>query len=154
MAYCTLDDIIALGLARKTIIQLTDDGKLGEIDQTNVDAAIKRAGAEIDKHAEGRYTLPFSPVPDLVNGWAAELAAFYLYRGHTSIPHPIKDRRQGVMKNLSKLLDGSVFIPGAEDLLNSSAQADSTTIGQGHEFTRGEFDSAGKQITRGTTDIW
>ncbi|MBV6343462.1 DUF1320 domain-containing protein, partial [Candidatus Magnetobacterium casense] len=64
MPYSTLADIKKL-IPEDSVIQLTDDEGLGVTNQTRIDEAIAGADGEIDSYCGSRYTVPFSPVPDI-----------------------------------------------------------------------------------------
>lgn len=153
MAYSDQDDLRNLELPREEMEQLSDDPNLGEIFDAQVNAAIERGDAEIDQYCSPYYTVPFVPVPTVVKGWSATLAAFYLFRNRDK-PDTLIDRYNKVLSHLKKIRAGDLKIPGAEDSLDASGLPASTTDGKGHEFTRGDFDANGKQVTAGTTDIW
>ena len=108
MAYCTLAIIEALVLPHQTIVNLTADNMIGEIDTDKVDAAIRRADAEIDKYLAGYYSVPLAaPVPALVEGWSAEMAAYYLHRNKQRSTE-ILDSYNKVMANLTKVAAGEL----------------------------------------------
>jgi len=143
MAYCTGTDIENLVLDAQTIINLTDDEMVGVKDQDKIDAAIERADAEIDKYLGVKYDVPLSaPVPALVKGWSAELAAFYLHRTRL-VPSEIIDRVNKVMSNLKKISEGDLSLPGIDGDSSSSGIPASTTQNRGHQFIRDTFDDEG-----------
>ena len=135
--YCNQADILNLSLDQATLIRLTDDTNEGAVDSGKVDAAIARAHAEIDKYLQGRYLVPFADgsVPALVNGWCAELAAFFLHRTQTGLPASVQRRYDGVKKNLEAIAKGTLQLPDADGLKDTTAQPVSTTDGDGHKFT-------------------
>ena len=151
--YCAEADIIALELEEKELISLTDDNRQGVVDSTKVNAAIKRADAEINKYCGARYSVPFTVVPDLIMGWSCTLAAFFLYRNRKK-PETLVDRYNKVMHDLGEVRDGDLQVPGATESASASGLPASTTEGEGHEFTRAKFDSDGSVTESGTTDIW
>ena len=151
--YSDIDDLRNLELTKEEIIELTDDDSLDENHTPQVTACIGRGDAEIDKYCSAFYTVPFVVNPDVVKGWSATLAAFYLYRNNEK-PTTLIDRYNKTLSDLKKISQGDLKIPGAEDSLSTGGLPASTTDGQGHEFTRGEFDDDGDQVTAGTSDIW
>lgn len=156
MSYCTEQDMLNLSISKEVMIRLTDDDNSAEVDSVKVSAAIAAAEAEIDKHLAGRYTVPFADgsVPALVQSWCSDLAAYKLHRSQTNVPESSQRRRDEVMKNLRAVMDGSVSIPGADDLLNSAGLPASTTDGQGQQFINDTFDAEGKRTSIGTMDNW
>lgn len=151
--YSDIDDLRNLELRNADIIELTDDDNLDENYTPQVNAAIERGDAEIDKYCGAFYTVPFTVNPDVIKGWSTTLAAFYLYRNNEK-PTTLIDRYNKALSDLKKISEGDLKIPGADDELSTGGLPASTTDGQGHEFTRGEFDDDGDQVTPGTTDIW
>ena len=151
--YSDTDDLRNLELTAEDIVELTDDDNLDENHTPQVDACIARGDAEIDKYCSAYYTVPFVVNPDCLTGWSATLAAFYLYR-NLEKPTTLIDRYNKTLSDLKKISEGDLKIPGAEDALSTGALPGSTTDGQGHEFTRGEFDDDGNQVTGGSTDVW
>lgn len=132
MPYCTQADIQSLELTTDELIQLTDDGNTGTIDPAMIAAAIEKADAEIDANCQARYTVPFSPVPKIVKGWSATLAAFNLYRNRKK-PETLIDRYTKVMSWLKSVRDGSASIAGVVD---EGSLPGSTTAGSMPTFSR------------------
>ena len=66
-------------MPEQTIIDLTDDSGAGVVDQDVVDRAITDADTEIDSYLAGRYSVPVSPVPDLLKRLSLDLAIEILY---------------------------------------------------------------------------
>lgn len=151
--YSNIDDLRNLELTREDIVELTDDDNLDENYTPQVTACIERADNEIDKYCDAFYDVPFAVNPGCLTGWSATLTAFYLYR-NLEKPTTLIDRYNKTLSDLKKISKGDLKIPGAEDSLSTGGLPASTTDGQGHEFTRGEFDDDGDQVTEGTTDIW
>jgi len=151
MAYCTQADIQNFEVTEKELIQLTDDDNVGDVEQSMVTAAIEKADAEIDAYCQGSYTVPFSPVPAIVRGWSATLAAFNLYRNRTK-PATIIDRYNKVMSWLKDVQQGKAQIAGAtqdQDL------PESTTDGTAQVFRKTQTDANGNLVgSVGTMDIW
>lgn len=153
MPYCAEADIIALELEKRDLISLTDDDGQRVVDSAKVTAAIERADAEIDKYCGARYTVPFITVPDLIKGWSCTLAAFFLFRNRKK-PATLVDRYNKVMHDLGEIRDGDLQVPGATESATASGLPDSTTAGEGHEFTRAKFDTDGSMTESGTTETW
>lgn len=151
--YSDVNDLRNLELTADEIIELTDDDNLDKNYTPQVDACIERADNEIDKYCGSVYDVPFTVNPDILTGWSSTLTACYLYRNNDK-PATLVDRYNKTLHDLKKISEGELQIPGAEDEINTSALPASTTDGQGHEFTRGEFDDDGNQTTGGSTDIW
>jgi len=103
--YSTLDDIKAK-LPEETLLQLTDDDGLGEIDQVKVDAAITEADSEIDGYCSTKYTVPFAVVPAVIKKISVDLAIYHLYARRVEVMPEVRDanRNNGValLKDISR----------------------------------------------------
>ncbi len=151
MAYCSKQDIINFEMTESELIQLTDDKSVGSVPDDMVIAAIAKADAEIDGYCQSRYTVPFNPVPPIVKGWSATLAAFNLYRNRPKSSTSI-DRYNKVMAWLSRISEGKMSIPGTTD---ESDLPDSTTAGTVQTFRRSQYDADGNLVGNpGTMEVW
>jgi len=114
MPYCVLADITNR-ISEETVIQLSDDGNLGVVDQAVVDGAIADAGELIDGYLRGRYILPLDPVPGLVRALSLDLAVYGLYsrRASFEVPEPVTDRYKNAVKLLSEIQKGNVTLGSA-----------------------------------------
>ncbi|HDH51223.1 MAG TPA: DUF1320 domain-containing protein [Nitrospirae bacterium] len=111
MAYCTLTEIKDR-IPEENLIQLTDDDNRGIVDQGKVDAAILDADEVIDGYLRGRYTLPLSPVPALLNKISIDIAVFNLYsrKLEFEMAEVIKDRHKNALKLLTQIQSGTVTL--------------------------------------------
>lgn len=127
MAYCTLDDI-KKAIPEVNIIQLTDDENLGTVNQARVDDAIAYADQMIDGYLRGRYSLPLSPVPGLINKLSVDLAIFHLYsrRLELEMPQVMMERYKNAVKVLEQVQKG---------LITLGIEAVDTGPGQGYYKT-------------------
>lgn len=109
MAYCTLADIEA---PNEDLIELTDDGDTGEVDQDNVDKAIGNADELIDGYLRGRYTLPLDPVPGLIRTLSATITLRRLYgrRPRLAVPDSLSDDYKNALKLLENIQKGLVTL--------------------------------------------
>lgn len=124
--YATLADILEQ-MAEAELIALTDDAGLDAVDETVVDRAIANAVTVIDAHCGDRYTVPFSPVPDLVRMYAVDLAAYNLYsrRTHVPVPEVITERQRQALAFLRLVQKGeaSVGVPPVSSVAGESNSA-------------------------------
>lgn len=102
MAYCNLDDIKKM-LPEANLVQLTDDEQSGVINEDRIGEAIEQAEGEIDSYLQGRYAVPISPVPSLINKLAVDIAIYNLY---SRIPEEIPSTRAERYKNAVRILEG------------------------------------------------
>jgi len=109
--YCTLADIQAI-VPAQDLIELTDDDSLPPvaIDQTKVNRAITDAGELIDGYLRGRFTLPLSPVPGLINTLAVDMVIYRLYsrRFKLTPPDVVKARHGEAMQILEQVRTGKI----------------------------------------------
>lgn len=99
--YCTIEHIKSR-IPEKTLIQLTDDERLGVVNTAEVDKAISRGGRVIDSKCGIRYLVPFASPSEVITDINADLAAYYLYaRKAEKMPEVRADE----YKNANLLLD-------------------------------------------------
>ncbi len=114
MPYCTLTDIKKL-IPETAIIQLTDDENTGAVNQSRVDEAIAQADAEIDSHCGGRYTVPFTTVPDIARKISVDIAIYNLYsRKVEEIPETRAERYKNAIRQLGDISSGKIMIGESE----------------------------------------
>lgn len=130
--YCTFADIKAQ-LPEEVIVQLTDDENLHPtaIDEliaghaaivSRINEAIETADTEIDGYCATRYTVPFNPVPGVVNKLSVELAIYYLY-SRRSTPEKIEKRYDKATARLKDIATGK-FTLGIDPAPIASTTAD------------------------------
>ena len=108
--YSTLTDIKKL-IPEESIIQLTDDENLGEINQSRVDEAIAQADAEIDSYCGGKYSVPFTTAPDIVKKISVDIAIYNLYsRKVEEIPETRAERYKNAIRQLEGISKGIISI--------------------------------------------
>lgn len=110
--YCTLTDIRAT-VPENDLIQLTDDAMPPvAVNQVNVDRAITDAGELIDGYLRGRYTLPLSPVPGLLNTLAADVAIYRLYARRIKLtpPEGVTERYKNALKILEQIQSDKISL--------------------------------------------
>jgi len=113
--YCTQADILAT-VPTTDLIQLTDDAvPPTAVNEANVAKAIADAGELIDGYLRGRYTLPLSPVPGLINTLAADVAIYRLYARRIKLTPPdgVVERYKNAQKILEQVQGGKISL-GAE----------------------------------------
>ena len=110
MAYSTLTDVKKL-IPEDTLIQLTDDEGAGVINEARVTEAIAQADSEIDSYLGIRYSVPLSPVPDVVKKLSVDMAIYNLYsRRVEEIPATRADRYKNSIRLLEGISKGTVSI--------------------------------------------
>lgn len=108
MAYSTQTDILHQ-LDERTLIQLTDDEGLGEIDTTVLARAIADADATIDAYLQGRYEVPLSSVPAKIRQISVDLALYHLFsRKDDTAPETRRGRYQDALRFLEQVASGRI----------------------------------------------
>jgi phage gp36-like protein len=86
----------------------------GEVPDGQVVAeAIARADAEIDAACGLRYTVPFSPAPELVKSLAADLAVYHLYSRRGVAPEVWRQKYQDALAFLKQVAAGQATLAGS-----------------------------------------
>lgn len=110
--YCTLDDILAM-MDEAEVIRYTDDDDTGAINTDVTDKAIAGAGALIDSHLAVRYSVPVSPVPDILLDLAVDIAVYKISSRRGQSPEEIRKKYEDAIKYLEKVAAGKIVLPGA-----------------------------------------
>ncbi len=127
MAYCTLDDIRDM-MDEEEIIRYTDDHDQGIINTNATDKAISGADAYIDSLIASRYSVPVLPVPDIILGYAVDIAIYKIYtRRGRAAPEGIRNKYDDAVKWLEKVAAGKAKIPGIASAPSGSS-GDSVSI--------------------------
>lgn len=79
MAYSSFNDLLNR-LSETEIKELTDDVNSGAVENAVIARAIADADAVIDSFCMSRYTVPFSPVPDIIRSISVDISIFNLFK--------------------------------------------------------------------------
>jgi phage gp36-like protein len=92
VVYATADDMIAR-YPNRDLVQLTnEDPTQTEVDTSFIDQALTDASAEIDGYLDGRFALPLTDFPVVLNRMACDIA---MYRLQSLRPiHDMADARK------------------------------------------------------------
>jgi len=93
----------------------------GEEGTAKIAAAIKYADGRIDYYCNSKYVVPFSPVPDYINGVSVILANLWLYRRSDVVNKAVKEAAEAVLEELKEIRDGDGTVP---DLSSSSGDVE------------------------------
>ncbi len=128
MAYSILDDL-KKQIDESSLIQLTDTTGAGAVDQIKTDRAIRFADALIDSYVSKVYTVPLSPIPDLVRELSATIAIVNLHR-FRSVDSPVWNRAyENATATLVRISKGELTLDNAGVAPSPSAtQASSSTF--------------------------
>jgi phage gp36-like protein len=113
MPHATLASLIAR-YGADMLVDLTDRAMppAGEIDAGVVEAAIEDADAIVDGYLAGRYRLPLSGTPRLVQTLAEALA---IYKLHAQVaPEKIEKDYRDALKLLGSIASGDVRLAGLD----------------------------------------
>ncbi|MEW5803727.1 MAG: DUF1320 domain-containing protein [bacterium] len=139
-AYCTKADIYPDQISTDQVIKLSDDsGTKTVMDATLeaiVDKAITDASSEIDGYCQKLYTVPLSPVPELIRKYAVDMAIYHLYARRDNDPPQIRiDRYKQVVSYLKLVTEGKAALGAATPVADSPPNEVSITSNTGL-FTR------------------
>lgn len=136
MGYANLDSLLKQ-IPEKVLIQLTDDDRLGVIDETKVDEAIAAADAEIDAYCATRYAVPFASAPAVIRKICADMAVYHLYaRKAEKLPETRSERYKASVALLKDIARGLVSL-GVDPAPAASTQADQAAYNAGDRvFTK------------------
>ncbi len=109
MGYCTTQDMIDR-YGEEELIQLTDREGTGAINSQRLADAIADASATIDSRLGGRYHLPISPVPMVLEKLACELALLTLYENARQLDQAMRDDRAALLRELDAIGSGRISI--------------------------------------------
>lgn len=114
MSYCTADDILKW-IESSELVQLTDDGDLGVVNDTVVGNAIEYASAVIDGYLGARYTLPLATVPVILKTYCTDIAICALYdRRPAGRPEHWQDRCKNADRFLGLVAAGKISLGAAD----------------------------------------
>jgi len=124
MSYCAQADIQEQ-LPEADLIMLTDDADAGVVDTSVVTRAIADADAKIDAYCQGRYTVPLSPVPDMIRRVSVDLAIYNLYsrRDSFGMPEIRSERKKDAVSYLKDVAAGKVTLGSATPAAQNSADS-------------------------------
>lgn len=111
MSYATRQNMID-EFGETELIQLTDRLKLGVINAQVLERAFAGADAEINGHIASRYSLPLVSVPQLLVGYACDIARYKLFTNEA--PQVVMDRYNQAMRYLEGVASGK-FSLGADN---------------------------------------
>lgn len=138
MPYCAYGDV-KKNLPEETLVQLTDDEGVGTVNQARLSEAIAQADAEINAYLGARFSVPFSPIPEIVRTLSANMAIYHLYaRRMEEIPKTRADRYNNALKTLGKIAAGEISIGAAEGAEEMKDRIRSSTSEEDRIFSRGK----------------
>lgn len=137
--YATQAEMIAR-FGQKEVVALTDRDFTGAIDESVLTSALEMSGYEIDGYLGGRYTVPMPNPPQILIGFACDIARYRLCgTGGVQVTDEIRDRYKDAIRFLEHVASGRVTLGGLPEGTVSSNQV---------RFVRGEK-SFGRDSTNG-----
>lgn len=121
MDYCTIEDI-ETQTSTPTLIQLTSDDGLEEINRVVALEAILYSSTLIDGYLRGRYSLPLDTHFPLLRILAIDLSIYRLYsrRMRNEMPEVIETTYKNAISTLRDIQKGVITLQSENDTLESS----------------------------------
>jgi phage gp36-like protein len=142
VSYAVAQDMINR-YPNRDLVQLTNENPtVTTVNDTPLTQALADASAEIDGYIEGRFTLPLTDPPAVLNRLATDIA---MYRLQSLRPlHDLEDARkryEDAIAVLIKVADGELTLGLSADGLEPPVAADSveTVKGPDRVFNRGNL---------------
>jgi phage gp36-like protein len=119
--YCTIDDI-ETQTSSPTLIQLTSDDGVEEVNRVVAQEAILYSSTLIDGYLRGRYSLPLNSRFPLLRILAIDLSIHRLYsrRMRNEMPEVIEDNYRNAISTLRDIQKGIITLQSENDLLETS----------------------------------
>jgi len=146
MPYCTLDDL-KQDISETELIQLTDDERLGAVNEDRINTAAGNASELIDGFLRGRYALPLDPVPAIVKTIAKEITIYRLFlrKKRQSITKEMTDNYNAQIKLLEKIQKGEITlgveVAGEDQASDSSGDYKTNKTAEDRTFTKDVLDT-------------
>jgi phage gp36-like protein len=121
MPYCDYEDVEAR-LGRQDLLALADHDQDGAPDSAVVTQAIASAQAIIDSYLGTKFSVPVSPVPEVLRMRAVSLAVYFLKLGRDSVTDDARRQYEDDVSWLREVVAGSVSL-GVDPAPAQSAQA-------------------------------
>ncbi len=127
--YITVADL-AKTFSYSVLVKLSnDEHTAAEINESVVEQAIQIASERIDAALRGRYRLPLTQVPTVINGYCLTLARYWLYarRPESKMPETVKDTYTQAIKELEQIANGKLHL-GIAGFSESNTTTDSQAV--------------------------
>lgn len=137
MSYCTQTDV-ETRIGPADLVALADHDGDEVADAEVIDQAIRDAAALIDSYLGVRFSVPVSPVPEVLKARAVNLAVYFLRLGRNSVTEDVRQQHRDDIDWLRQVAGGTVSL-GIEPRPNEgSAAAGVRYQTQPRSFGRGE----------------
>ena len=108
MTYAALQDLQNRA-GESEMAQTSDRDNNGEIDAAVVEAALIHADNVINGYVTHLYTIPLTPVPDLVRTWAVSIARYHLH--YQGAPDYVEKDHKEALAALKDVARGMISLP-------------------------------------------
>lgn len=136
LTYCTVAEYLDMfQIAEAAALSNLDDPLGTSVDTALIERTLFDASAEAEAYL-GRYTLPISPVPQLLRRCVADLARYYMSRYDP--PEDVRKRYEDALRRLKMLADGTIDL-GVDAVGQTVVEAGGARIKAGSRF----FDTEG-----------
>lgn len=95
MSYATQQDLVDR-FGSEELTQLTDRDNTGEIDADVIARALADTAGEIDGYIGSAYTLPLASIPQILVGYASDIARYKLF--NQDAPEEVRNRYNAAIK--------------------------------------------------------
>lgn len=107
--YATPDNMLSrFGEQDLTLLTEREDSVPGEINFVLLEQALRDASAEIDGYIAGRYVLPLTTVPAVLERNCCDIARYFLYGDKA--PEQVEKRYTAVVKFLTAVSKGDISL--------------------------------------------
>lgn len=139
MPYATQQNMIDR-FGQQELIELTDRAapRTDAIVAGVLDRALDDADAEINGHLGAKFTLPLSPVPNVLERIACDIARYYLY--DERVTEAVKDRYNNAVKFLKGVVSGEITIGVDADSLTPAVSGGPEYVAADPVFSRDKLD--------------
>ena len=119
--YCTIDDI-EKQTSLPTLIQLTSDDGIEEVNRVIAQEAILYSSTLIDGYLRGRYSLPLNVHFPILRILAIDLSIHRLYsrRMRNEMPEVIENNYKNAIQTLRDIQKGVISLQSENDTLETS----------------------------------
>jgi len=111
MAYSTSQDLLAR-VTTRTLVQLTDTGGTGNVDETIVQSAIADSDSMINAMIAPVYKVPLTTVPPVIREMSATMAVYRLHLFRSVDPGVWKDEYVRALAFLRSVAEGKAKLEG------------------------------------------
>lgn len=137
MPYTTQAEIQKL-IPQSILIQLTDDTNTGSVNTDNVAEAITNSDDLIDGYLRGRYNVPFTDIPNLLEKLSTDISVYNLYsrRPESEMPETVKDRYKDALKFLEQIQKGLISLGTDTEISPEPAKFKTNKLETDRVFTK------------------